>query len=577
MLRATAARKIGEERCWGSTTSSVGEPLNLVAAEVGSIATANMYREFHKAAVCGRVDRLREMVGNGVNPNLPVGGPQADEGCATTALHFAAAVGDVAVVRALVDMGANPQARDEKKNTPLHWAAGRGQAKTIRALVELGADPRARAVDRCTPLHWAAYGRSAEGASVELVYQPVHDDDASASAWLAPGCCELVTAVRTLIELGGDQNAQAIDGSTPLHAAVRAGRVEVIQTLIALGADVQAQTIDKFTSLHLAAVRGGSVEVVNTLLELGADTGAHDSDGKTPLHVAAGNGHFKTARALVEGGADPNLRTEHGHTAMHYAARFGNPQAIRVLAKLGCDVHTPSTVGGTPLRNAASKGRTGAVRVLLELGADAAARDFEGRTPLHAAASRGHLKTAHALVKALAETGIDPNMRYDNDLSPLQVADLHGHTQIVKLLRRFRRTQTVPDVLDADGGILGEFCTTHTAAHCARCDDTCVLHPTAHDIRHDGEKRASSGLDSSPAETPRDEARSDSLSGESSSTQAPPQQTERSPCTSEDCREWWERGERQQQDLWDREQQARWERATALAGGTLCGDPAVAR
>ena len=52
---------------------------------------------------------------------------------------------------------------------------------------------------------------------------------------------ERAQAVRTLAKLGGDVNAQASDGSTPLHWAAGKGEVDGVRLLVALGADVHAQ------------------------------------------------------------------------------------------------------------------------------------------------------------------------------------------------------------------------------------------------------------------------------------------------------------------------------------------------
>lgn len=53
----------------------------------------------------------------------------------TTALHYAAANGHVAVVQLLLSCGADPMACNPQKNTPLHWAAANGHLETVRAML----------------------------------------------------------------------------------------------------------------------------------------------------------------------------------------------------------------------------------------------------------------------------------------------------------------------------------------------------------------------------------------------------------------------------------------------------------
>ena len=59
-------------------------------------------------------------------------------------MHLAARWGHEAVVRLLVEQGADVEARDENGWTVLHWAAEYGHEAVVRLLVEQGADVEAR-------------------------------------------------------------------------------------------------------------------------------------------------------------------------------------------------------------------------------------------------------------------------------------------------------------------------------------------------------------------------------------------------------------------------------------------------
>lgn len=60
--------------------------------------------------------------------------------------------GHVAVMKTLVDAGADIEEADRQGSTPLHKAAFGKHAKAVRALIELGANVNSRDVDGGTPL-----------------------------------------------------------------------------------------------------------------------------------------------------------------------------------------------------------------------------------------------------------------------------------------------------------------------------------------------------------------------------------------------------------------------------------------
>jgi ankyrin repeat protein len=140
-------------------------------------------------------------------------------------MHLAARWGHEAVVRLLVEQGADVEARDEDGQTALHRAARYGHEAVVRLLVEQGADVEARDEVGWTALHWAArYGH-------EVV-------------------------VRLLVERGVDVGARDEDGWTALHSAADNGHEAVVRLLVEQGVDVEARDEVGWTALHRAARHG---------------------------------------------------------------------------------------------------------------------------------------------------------------------------------------------------------------------------------------------------------------------------------------------------------------------------------
>jgi ankyrin repeat protein len=104
----------------------------------------------------------------------------------------------VAVVKTMVDLGADKEAPTADGFRPLHCAAQEGHVETVGTLAELGADVNSQDDDGDSLLHMAA----AEG---------------------------YVSVVKTLAEAGANKEASMlIYGGRPLHIAAYKGHAAVV-------------------------------------------------------------------------------------------------------------------------------------------------------------------------------------------------------------------------------------------------------------------------------------------------------------------------------------------------------------
>jgi ankyrin repeat protein len=214
--------------------------------------------------------------------------------------------------------------RKSNGGTPLHSAAGLGNAALVRLLLDRGADVNAGDQNGWTPLHGAVYSRSRE--TVELL--------------LARGA-----------SVKAKYRNDTADGITPLHLAASQGDREMAEVLLAHGAEINAKAGNGATPLHDAA-NSGSLETVELLIERGAEVNAKyknaNADGITPLHIAAAKGSAEVAGALLAHGAEVDARARNGATPLHDAANAGSAAVAEVLLTHGAEVNAKAQ-SGTPL------------------------------------------------------------------------------------------------------------------------------------------------------------------------------------------------------------------------------------
>jgi ankyrin repeat protein len=131
-----------------------------------------------------------------------------------------------------------------KGATPFYRAARSADVAVMRLLLEKGADPNQASEDRTTPLLAAATGQGARFAGGEERPEP-----------------EFVEAIRVCLDKGSDVNAANDRGDTPMHAAAQRGADLIVQFLADHGAKLDVKNKSGRTPLDMALGIGG---VANT-------------------------------------------------------------------------------------------------------------------------------------------------------------------------------------------------------------------------------------------------------------------------------------------------------------------------
>ncbi|KAK2878411.1 hypothetical protein Q8A67_019202 [Cirrhinus molitorella] len=217
-----------------------------------------------------------------------------------------------------------------------------------------------------------------------------------------------------------------------LHQAVNREDVEELTAVLQSGT-VEVDVYDKmgFTPLMVAAQKG-LTSLVNILVKNGADINKRDSTGKDSLMHACYAGHLDTVKFLRKCGSTWQSRDMDGCTALHWAVDGEHLPVITYMIHDGCEVDVMDKVSlWTPLmRVSAISGNAAVASVLLRSGADVNIRDKAGKTPLMVAVLNNHVE----LVKLLLDSGADHHMKNEYGAGAADMAKAFGRQSIINLL-----------------------------------------------------------------------------------------------------------------------------------------------
>ncbi|OAG35173.1 hypothetical protein AYO21_10632 [Fonsecaea monophora] len=342
---------------------------------------------------------------------------------------WAAKKGHVAMVKLLLERGANVESEDRWGQTPLSLAAGSGHEATVKLLLEHGANIESKDSIR-TPLSFAA-GNGHEAIAKLLLERGanVKSEDRwgqTPLSFAAQNGHEAI--VKLLLEHGA--NIESKDSiRTPLSLAAGSGHEAMVKLLLEHGANIESKDSIR-TPLSFAAENGHEA-IMKLLLEHGANVESKDCYSRIPLSFAAKSGHEAMVKLLLDNGADRESKDKHGRTPLWHAAQNGHEAIVKLLLEYGANIESEDS-GRTPLSIAAEKGYEVVVKLLLEHGTNVEFEDY-GRTPLSLAAEGGH----EVVVKLLLDDGADRESKDYVGKTPLIWAAIIGNEQVVRLLLEY--------------------------------------------------------------------------------------------------------------------------------------------
>ncbi|XP_068550045.1 ankyrin repeat domain-containing protein 27 isoform X2 [Anas acuta] len=377
----------------------------------------------HPLCYCDKCEKL--VSGKLNDPSIITPFSRDDRGY--TPLHIAAICGQTSLVDLLVAKGAIVNATDYHGSTPLHLACQKGYQNVTLLLLHYKASMDVQDNNGNTPLHLACtYG---------------HEDCVKALVYYDVRSCRL--------DIGNEK------GDTPLHIAARWGYQGIIEVLLQNGANPDIQNRMKETSLQCALN-----SKILSLMELNYITfergqSASELPLRSPQHSAETFSRGSSVSSLSSASIDTRqeeIKNSYKEVEkLLRAVADGDLEMVRYLLEWMEEelededdtVGTSKTEFCHPLCQCSKCGpaQKKFARIPTNgLGVNVSNQD--GFTPLHMAALHGHSE----LVSLLLKHGASVSAKNAQHAVPLHLACQKGHFQVVKRLMDYNAKQNKRDI-----------------------------------------------------------------------------------------------------------------------------------
>ena len=234
------------------------------------------------------------------------------------------------------------------------------------------------------------------------------------------------------------ENGVGIDGFdqlhwTPLHWAIRLGKIKIVQLLLKKKVNVEAKTLGGLTPLHIAVLLQDT-EMVKILLHHGTDVNAKNDKDQTPLSALLEEKEVKLEPSKVSYILQLLLENNAQHEP-EQILDYATSNSLTEFSKYYVNKYSGGNCEETNVQMmfwVVSKGREEMLQTMLTNGSNPDVKCQKQRTPLLWAI----LKDREDMVKCLLTNGANVNLELSeiSKINPINFAVKKGSLRIARLL-----------------------------------------------------------------------------------------------------------------------------------------------
>jgi len=376
-------------------------------------------KKLFEATFLKNIKVIKDLIGEGISVNVT-----SEDSYRRTPLHIAASLGEIKIMKLLLEAGGRVDALDSSDRNVLHIAASCGAVEIVKLLME-----------EYPPYNWLENANPEERTNTDFL---LHAVDELGMTPIAHACLngQMITAA-FLIGQGASLSSLDVYGSSILHLACKSGNISLVQWLMdGFDMDFTALNYYKQTPIDSAA-DAYHEELVQFLSDRFEIAKAQEEQNILEKQEAARLAEIARIEQAARDQEQAKIRfeTEERELQVKNAHQNEARKMLQIVMK-------------ESLCKSCQEGDVEDVREILscDINPNMVVLDEEGKNGLHIAASNGHASVVEIFLKV---SGVDCDIYDGQHMTALMIACAKANGPCIKTLVSLGADPLLSHELDA--------------------------------------------------------------------------------------------------------------------------------